>query len=345
MLRFLEGFETRQNLTYYTQLYATVAGALTSFGAQRKAGVASGIGTNFTLTTYPLVSPVENTWIVGFGYFAAGTVGTTVTIMDAAAAAQLSLVFAAGTSPGAFTIAVKRGVTTLATSVEISAGAWHFIELKATIRTGVNGSYELVVDGVSLLSASGINTANTAADGASVMQFNWGGGAGTGFDDIYVCDGSGGIHDDFLGDKVVLGILPTADGAATDWVPSTGTDHFAMVDDLASTPVDSDYNQSNVDGDIDLYEFGNLTEMATDGTLDAVVVFPSIAMLSTGSREVKVRVRASGGSTADSDTITVSSKTIRTFAVPFDQDPVAVAAWTKAVLDGDQIGVHNIAEV
>jgi len=343
-LRFLEGFETRAATDYLTQLYESVSGAATSSGSPRKAGNTSFGATNYTLTTKPLVSPAENTWIVGFGYFMNVTSATSVTIMDDAGVAQLSLLFAAGTTANSFTIAVKRGATTLATSIELQMGRWHFIELKATIRTGVNGSYELVVNGVSLLSASGVNTADTAADGASVLQFNWGGGAGTRFDDIYACDNTGGVHDDFLGDKVVLGILPTADGATNDWIPSTGSDNYAMVDDTATVP-NVDYVASNVDGDIDLYEFGNLTEMADDGTLDAVMVVLSAAMLSSGTRELKVRVRASGGSTADSATITVSSKTTLGFPVCYDEDPVALAAWTKVALDGGQIGVNNIQEV
>ncbi len=344
MLRFLEGFETRQDATYFTQLYESMAGAFTSFASPRKAGTAAGIATNLTLTTKPLVDPIENTWIVGFGYFAAGTVGTTISVMDAAGTAQLALAFAAGTTANSFTIAVKRGATTLATSIELQMGMWHYLELKATIRTGANGSYELRNNGDVLLSDGSENTANTGADGASVFQFNWGGGTATRFDDIYICDNTGGIHDDFLGDKVVLGILPTADGATNDWVPQTGSDNYAMVDDAANA-ANADYVSSNTDADVDLYEFGNLTEMADDGTLDAVMVVLSAAMLSSGSRELKVRVRASGGSTADSATITVESKTTEGFPVCYDEDPVAAAAWTKVALDGSQIGVHNIQEV
>ncbi len=343
-LRFLEGFETRAATDYLTQLYESVSGSVTSTGSPRKAGNTSFGATNYTLTTKPLVSPTENTWIVGFGYKMMVTSATSVTICDAAGVAQLALVMAAGTTANSFTISVKRGATTLATSIELQMGMWHFIELKATIRTGANGSYELVVNGVSLLSDGSENTANTGADGASVIEFNWGGGAGTRFDDIYVCDDTGGIHDDFLGDKVILGILPTADGATNDWVPQTGSDNYAMVDDTATVP-NEDYVSSNVDADVDLYEFGNLDEMAADGTLDAVMVVLSAAMLSSGGRELKVRVRASGGSTADSDTITVTSKTTIGFPVCYDQDPVAVAAWTKVVLEASQIGVHNIQEV
>jgi len=345
VLRFTEGFETRQSGTYLARAWETLAGAIVQLNTPRKAGSASALATNFTLTSYPLVTPVENTWIVQFGHFMnATTSATSMTMCDASGTAQLALVFATGTTTNSFTIAVKRGATTLATTGEFSGHMWHFIEFKATVRTGANGAYELKVDGTSVLSDGSENTANTGADGASVFQFNWG-GASCRIDDIAICDNTGGIHNDFLGDKVILGILPNGDGASSDWEPSTGSTHSTLVDDTAVTPDDTDYVSSNVDSDLDLYEFGNLTEMAADGTLDAVVVYPTVGMFSTGARGCKVRFRTSGGSTADSAQFDVTSKTYRMFTIVFDQDPVAAAAWTKTALDGGQLGILNVTEV
>jgi len=344
-IRMTEGFETRQSSTYLARAWQTLAGALTAFSAQRKAGNASGQGTNFTLTSWPLVPADSNVWILGFGYYMnATTCASTVTLMDDTATAQLSLVFATGTTANTFTIAVKRGATTLATTGEILGQSWHYIEFKATVRTGINGAYELKVDGVSLLSDGSENTANTGGDGASIFQFNWG-GASCRFDDIVIADDTGGIHDDFMGDKVVMGILPDGDGATSQWVPSTGSTHSTLVDDTAASPDDTDYVSSNTDGDVDLYTFGNLTELASDGTLDAVVVFPTAAMFSTGARGCTVRFRTSGGSTADSAQFDVDSKTLRMFIVPFDEDPVAASAWTKTALDGGQLGIVDVTEV
>lgn len=345
MIRFLEGFEAHRNGTYFARTYATVSGAPTAFPAGRKVGAAAAQATNFTLITNPLVDPIENTWILGFGYFGSGTIATGIGIRDAASVNQLVLQFAAGTTPNSFTIAVKRGSTTLATSAELQANRWHFFEFKATIRTATNGSYELKDDGVTILSAASVNTADTGADGASVFAFDWGGGVGTRFDDIYICDDTGGVHDDFLGDKAIIGALPNAEGATNDWLPSTGTDNSALVDDPSLTEDDTDYVSSNTDGDVDLYEFGNLTELADDGTLDAIMVTPILAMFSSGFRGVKVRFRTSGGSTADSAQIDIESKTLKGYPVVFDEDPVALAAWTKTALDGGQLGILNFVEL
>ena len=43
-------------------------------------------------------------------------------------------------------------------------------------------------------------------------------------DDLYICDGTGSApHNTFLGDCRVDTLLPTADGTAQQWTPSTGT--------------------------------------------------------------------------------------------------------------------------
>lgn len=52
---------------------------------------------------------------------------------------------------------------------------------------------------------------------------------------------------------------PNADTADSDWVPSTGTDNYAMVDEV---PVDGDatYNSSDVVGALDLFDFAGLVK-------------------------------------------------------------------------------------
>lgn len=343
-LRHLEGFETRQHFDYFTRLYDpdVTSGAITSFVEGRKVGSAAR-AINCLLQTEPLVASPENTWIVGFGYYMEQASTTGITVMDASGTAQLSLNFSAGSTINTFVISVKRGSTTLATSAEFLLGQWHYFELKATIRTSTNGSYELRHNGVNILSASGVNTANTGVDGASVVSFNWG-GAVTRFDDIYICDDTGAAFNDFLGPKAIVGSLPTTAGASTQWTPSTGT-NVSCVDDPASTPL-TDYVASNIDGDLDLYNFADLSTVAADGTVEAVMIALSAEMLNAGSRGLKVRFRNAGAATGDSAQFDVTLKgTIRTFPIVFEEDPAGVTPWTKTAFDGGQFGPLNFVEL
>lgn len=341
-LRWTEGGESRQEATYFTRAYATVAGALVSIAAPRKGGAGSLRATNFTLTTYPLVGSDTNTWIVGFGHYAESIPATTVTVMNASATAQMNLLFLTGATNNSFKIQVKRGATVLGTTAEMSMNQWHYFELKVVVRTSTNGSFDLHDNGVSILSASGINTANTGSDGASVVQFNWG-GATCRIDDVYICDDAGGVHDTFLSPQVILRIAPDGDGASSQWITSNGLSaHFNLVNDAANSPSDSTRVDSNTDNDVDLYTFSDTTGLAADGTLTAVMMYPELAMRSSGQRGIKIRFRASGGGTGDGSELTISSKTLKIFPVPFDQDPAAASAWTKTALDGGQLGILDV---
>lgn len=340
----LEGFETRQHFSYFTRIYDSTitTGSVTSYPEGRKVGSAAQ-ASNCVMQTVALVSSPENTWIVGFGLHMVSASATTFTIHNAAGTAQLAIVCAAGTTPRTFTISVKRGSTTLATSGEFLMGMWHFFELKATVRTSTNGSYELRRNGVNVLSASGVNTADTGVDGASVVSWSWG-GASTRLDDIYICDSTGSAFNDFLGDKVIVGSLPSSAGASTQWLPSTST-NVSCVDDAADNP-QTDYVSSNTDGDLDLYNFADLSTVAADGTIDAVMVAVSCSMLNSGGRGLKVRFRDSGGTTADSAQFDVTLKTeVRTFPVIFEQEPVAASAWTVAGFNAGQFGPLNYVEL
>ena len=71
-------------------------------------------------------------------------------------------------------------------------------------------------------------------------------------DDVYVTN-SGAR----LGESRVAALYPNADTADADWTPSTGTDHYALVDETTVNS-DADYVASGTVGDLDLYETGDL---------------------------------------------------------------------------------------
>lgn len=52
-------------------------------------------------------------------------------------------------------------------------------------------------------------------------------------DDIYVDDSTGEATPQPLQDRRFQLVLPTADGLSSEWTPSTGTDHFDLVDDVS----------------------------------------------------------------------------------------------------------------
>lgn len=155
------------------------------------------------------------------------------------------------------TISLYRGTTLLATSVNaLSIGTTYYIEWKGALSTTA-GSTSVRVNGVEWLTYSG-NTGGSAWNEFTTGCPDGPGGSNTNnwfdYDDLYICDGSGSNNNDFLGDIRVDAVLPTSDGSNSSCTPSTGTTHYALVDE-ASTNGDTDYNSAVNVGDKDTLNF------------------------------------------------------------------------------------------
>jgi hypothetical protein len=86
-------------------------------------------------------------------------------------------------------------------------------------------------------------------------------------DDLYVCDGSGSVNNDFLGECRVLTLLPSdGNGSNNDFDTSAGgspADHGAMVNDTTPND-DTDYVSSST---VDHVDSWNYPALGYTGTL------------------------------------------------------------------------------
>ncbi len=336
-LHWVEGFEIHGNSTYLGRKYAAASGSLTQVtGRLFGSGLAiTGAAGNLTTPSFG----VQNTWIVGFGFKLAAVLGTPTVTLLSGASQQCSLTVSA--SGGGYVWVLKRGSTTIATSGTVRTfGTWYYVELKITARTGTNGSYELRVDETVDVSGSSVNLANTGSDGVDVVMFS-ATTSDASWDDIYINDNQGSVNNNFLGDSAVRGILPNGDGASTGWTPSTGTSHFALVDDTATTTNDADYNTGTNNGDRDLYDYENLTGLL-NGPIAGIMVTSDMRMVTTGTATVKVVVRE-GGVNFDQATHTVNGTGVRGYSQVIENSPDDSAPWEVADIDAAQIGVEKVS--
>ena len=159
---------------------------------------------------------------------------------DAANAPQISVVIQ---STGA--ISIVRGnnfagdyIYTTPTPVVV-AEAYQHIETWVTIDDAA-GAVELRVNGVTVVSLTGVNTAATLnietsqvalLGGSQKTGLNVDFGVTTDFDDYFIADDTGAYNNDFIGDRRVLTLFPNADTATEQWIPSTGSDSYAMINE------------------------------------------------------------------------------------------------------------------
>lgn len=239
-------------------------------------------------------------------------------------------------------LTVKRGSTSLGSS---AAGAvplddWCYLELKL-ICDSTTGSYEVDIDGVDVLSATGVDTQHSSDNFHDVVRFS---GAlasttpekGVQIDDFWVCDSTGAAPmNTFLGSGIKISTIhPDGDGDDTDWTPSTGITNYNLVDE--EVLVDSDYVEAAITSDVDLYTYEALPDIHN---LKAVQVVTEA--LSTEPAEWTLETVVKQNPTVDSDggQILGSSEWLG-ITRTMETNPVTTSNWTVAEVDNLQIGVR-----
>lgn len=214
-------------------------------------------------------------------------------------------------------------------------GGFQYIELKASIHN-TTGAYELRVNGETLMSASGINTRATANNYANGVRF--GTTAGNFLlqttDDVYCCDTTGAVNNNFLGDVRVDTLLANGAGSNAAFTSSSGGANYTNVDEAA--PNTTDYNSSSTLNAIDSYVMTDLSALASD-TIFAVQASVAVLKDDAGTRSIGV-VAKSGGTTTVGGNVALS--TGYSFAsTVLETDPNTGTAWTEASVNALEVGV------
>lgn len=220
----------------------------------------------------------------------------------------------------------------------VSTGAWNHVEAKVTINDST-GAVTVKLNGVAVLTLTSVDTRN--AGNSTYNLFGIGQFATSGshlrFCDLVAWDTSGSTNNDFLGDLRIDSLYPNADGNYSQFTPSTGTDHYALVDE--TTPNTTDYNDGSAVGDRDSYALGNLAAL-TSQTVYAVQVNAAMNKDDAGAKSASTFVR-SGGSNSDGASTVLGTSQAYVSQV-YETDP-ASAAWTESTVNGMEAGVRVTA--
>jgi hypothetical protein len=371
MLRKLEGFEGVRIIAQLARHYAVGTGTIATEIGHRgnNNAVAS---TNLVLRTNDLLDGAtdENVWVLGFalrvtnGTISAGQTVHPWAALRSSAGEQLrfDLIPSVDTKPGGvfFKLRVSRGATVLATSVErfrgsISENLWTYFELKATVRTGTNGSFSARYHtrrdknvAVTWDAANtGLNTANQGADGADRVEISLANNSTVtlALDNVYACDGSGSVNNDFLGELEIEAIDVTGDGATDQWDENGGAASLEDAWNEAATVQNTDEDDKRLTtkdvGDISLAALGNPVLNRFVGIVGVETRIVA-KMEASGTRDVQFFYRKTTGSPAQVGTKIVSllGTTLVGHEDVRETDPNTSAAWVVADIDGLQAGVE-----
>lgn len=157
------------------------------------------------------------------------------------------------------------------------------------------------------------------------------------YDDWIVWDDTDTVNNSFLGDTFVLVGPPNADGTPNDFVPSTGTARWAMIDE--AVPDDNDFISGGEVGAVN--EFAHVASNLPAGSVAAIATQVRAFKTDAGSSSLEVGL-SSGGQASMS-----GERALGTGALVFshiaNKNPNGNVPWTQAAAQAARMRLRRAA--
>lgn len=227
------------------------------------------------------------------------------------------------------------GGGTLLGSAACSISTWHYIEIKLTISSSV-GAAEVRLDGSTVINVSGVNTMNASSGHAKIAAIQFGGYSSSTnmeFDDMYLCDNSGSVNNDFLGDCSIGLLVPDGD-SSVQLSRSSGSTNYSLVDEYPGDSATT-YVYSATAGHKDLY---TLTNPPAGSPVIAGAAVCADARVTAGAlRQMKLHLNGGGAGSTTLDT--PSAHGYRQFV---RETHDGSNAWTVSALNSAVAGIEVV---
>jgi len=228
--------------------------------------------------------------------------------------------------------------TVLATStIGLGFNTTYYVEWLLTIHAST-GVSTVRVDGVPVVSVSGANTQGGATALANRLRLGCYealvGLTNMDVDDCYVCTN----QTTFLGDCRVDYLAPSGDGTYQAWTPSTGTAHYALVDELAPNG-DTDYLSNATPGARESHHFPSLPSMPNP-QIRGVQHSINARKDDAGTRQMR-SLLVSGGTTQVGTTLHTMALSYVSYQELYETDPQTGVAWTVPGVNALEAGVET----
>lgn len=222
-------------------------------------------------------------------------------------------------------------VTEAISTRKMLSNTWHYIEIELVLGNS-NGRVKLFLDGEEQFELVNIDTQQDSSRN-NIGRIRLGNIGECAYDDLY-CK-----YDDAtaIGECRVVQLLPAGDTADKDWTPLTGTENFAMVDEI-DADLDVTYNYSNAVGARDLFTMTDFT--GTPDKIHAVQVSVAAKKVDAGTRTIQTLLKSGTEDGLGAETNLVINYTwYRDIHV---LDPNGDVEWTKESINALQTGYQLV---
>lgn len=178
-----------------------------------------------------------------------------------------------------------------------TGGVYYYLEVKATLDDSV-GAVEVLIDGTSILSLTGIDTKNAGTKTVFDAAQWYAPGSNWQLSDVYLCNGAGSLNNDFLYAPRIYALAPSGNGNSSMGVnqASNSTNNYDSVNDWPTNP--AGYVDLLATDDKDTYAFDDVTGLPTTNAVKGAMVWSYAQKTDAGARTLK-HVARSGSSETD----------------------------------------------
>jgi hypothetical protein len=335
-LVFMDGFDLTNGYSFRNWLVsqqgssvAYVGGALGGSALRLQAGTAN----NDNISFYRVLPSTYSELVWGVRFYTGNTNGSDIFKFRTSSGTTVGWIEIDG---GTGQLNVYNASSTLvATGFRNVLNAYHYLEFRVYVN-GASGECEVYVDGTVEIATTVSNFGSTNI--GQIMHTLTQNGGQLYLDDVYVVDTTGGAPlDTFLGDSHIETLLPTSDGANTDWTPNSGGTEYTQVDD---NPYDGDttYIYDGTPGNISTFGCADLS--FASGTVYAVQPNLMARKDDSGLREIRPVIRQ-GGVDYSVGTVSALAVSYLLYTSLLPLDPVA-ATWTAANVNANEYGVELV---
>jgi hypothetical protein len=153
------------------------------------------------------------------------------------------------------------------------------------------------------------------------------------YDDLYVCDGSGSINNDFLGDCKVIRIDPDGDDTA-NWSTSTpSANHYENISEVSGDE-DTSYIEETASSTLDLFDYESVASL---GTIYGVQICTQCRETDATTHTLVTPIE-SGGNQYDDSAQAVGTPSYITVVRVAGTDPDTSSLWTMSGLNAAKFG-------
>jgi hypothetical protein len=221
-------------------------------------------------------------------------------------------------------------------STVVPPESWTYIEVKATVDNS-SGAVSVRINSAADITLTSVDTQAPSTNPAG--EIIWFGSPVTGptfsYTDIYICDTTTALCNDFLSDLKVITLYPSGAGTTTQWTPSAGNNYAAV--DEPDPNGDTDYVSTGTLNNIDTYAFGNLPGA---GSVKSIQHFVSARKENAGAINIASMVRHSGSNYASSGKAVSSGYSGLLYV--YDANPGTSAAWVDTAVDAAEFGIKLV---